>query len=444
VSEVGGAAELIAGPDIDRAEWSMEYPEFLPDGSAVLYTNWWGFTANEAHVCLLELETGSRRTLIRNACHARYVTTGHVIFVRHGAVHVVAFDAERRELVGRPVPFPESVFVDKDLGLSQLAFSSANTLAFIRGRVGPMRQLVSVDLEGNETPLLDDRRGFSYPRFSPEGERLAVTISEAGGTDIWVINLATGAQTKVTQEGTNCFPVWTPDGERLTYFSIHEDGAAGIAWKRADGIGTAEMLVREEKGESLAPGAWTPDGKMYVYSRNSYLRMDIESGIWAVGRENGRQARHLFSTDPLRGGAAFSPDGRWMAYASSESGQSEIYVQPFPDGGERYQVSTDGGNKPLWSPDGRVIYYRSKTKDQTWAVPVSTTPRFRTGAARLINDGSYAEGIWEVVPNYDIAPDGSSFVMIKPDERWRMATEIRVVFNWFDELERLAPTTRAR
>ena len=125
---------------------------------------------------------------------------------------------------------------------------------------------------------------------------------------------------------------------------------------------------------------------------------------------------------------------------STESGQPEVYVQPFPEGGERQQVSNNGGRKPVWSPDGRVIYYQNLKKDQTWAVTVFTAPRFEAGAGRLLIDGQYAHGLWEIVPDIDIAPDGKSFVMIKPDEEWGRATEIRVVLNWFDELERLAPS----
>jgi Tol biopolymer transport system component len=143
-------------------------------------------------------------------------------------------------------------------------------------------------------------------------------------------------------------------------------------------------------------------------------------------------------------GPSLSPDGRWLAYVSEESGRPEIYAQPFPDGGERHQVSTDGGLKPVWSPDGGSIYYRSNDGGQILEVPISATPRFRAGAARVLLDGQYWVGTYRWFPNFDIAPDGKSFVMVRPDEEWGRATEIRLVQNWFEELKRLAPTNEGR
>jgi hypothetical protein len=178
---------------------------------------------------------------------------------------------------------------------------------------------------------------------------------------------------------------------------------------------------------------------MLVYSRFFPPEAETDSGIWIAARDGDREPHPFVATDAPEFGQAISPDGRWLAYVSKESGRPEIYVQPFPDGGERHQISTDGGLYPVWSPDGRSIYYRNEEENQTLVVPVTTNPRFRAGAAQVLIEERYEMGNFMFYPNFDIAPDGKSFVMIKPDEEWGRATEIRVVLNWFEELKRLAP-----
>ncbi|MCW8984527.1 MAG: hypothetical protein OQK55_04230, partial [Thermoanaerobaculales bacterium] len=447
VPAVGGAPEVIALPQREQGDWDFNWPEFLPDGKAVLFTALKGMTADSASICVLDLGSGARKPLIDNASFARYVPTGHLIFGHEGSVHVAPFDAGRREVTGPAVPLPEPIHYDSEGGLPFLAFSSEGDLAFVPGGGALRRGLVSVNPDGMERPLVDARRGFMYPRFSPDGERLAVTISEPGDTNVWVIDLATGAQTKLTQEGANMFPCWTPDGERVTYLSIRGGTDFSINWKRADGHGESEALVSQgEPGGMLGPGSWSPDGRTLVYFRYVPSQPENERDIWILDLDGDRKPRPLVATRALEMGAAISPDGQWLAYASNESGQLEIYVQPFPGGGERHQVSTAGGAKPVWSPDGRSISYRAI---EGWegqfaypilTVPVTTNPRFRAGAAQVLFEEPYEAGTYMWSPNFDIAPDGKSFVMITPDESWGRATEVRVVLNWFEELKRLAPT----
>jgi serine/threonine-protein kinase len=277
-----------------------------------------------------------------------------------------------------------------------------------------------------------------YPKFSPDGERLAVTISEPGDTNVWVLNLATGAQTKLTHEGTNAFPFWTPDGERVTYVSYRR-GRESIDWKRADGHGESESLVSTEKdGEHFAPGSWSPDGETLVYIKYSESEADYHTAIWIAARDGDPEPRELVAVGAVATMPLISPDGEWLAYESDESGRKEIYVEPFPDGGERHQVSTDGARRFVWSPDGRNIYYQRNLK--TMKVAVSTTPRFRAEPPEVLFEAEYETGNYSWAQNFDIAPDGKSFVMVKADEEWGRATEIKVVLNWFEELKRLAPT----
>jgi Tol biopolymer transport system component len=443
VPAVGGTPEALLTPDYGQGGWSFSWPEFLPDGNAVLFTSFRGETADTNHVEVFDLESRTRKTLVEGANYARYFPTGHLVFGRGKGVHAAPFDAERRVITGPSVPVPDPIFYDFEIGLFHLAFSASGSLAFIPGGGPIRRRLVSVDLEGRATPLIDGRRGYMYPRFSPDGERLAVTISEPEDTNVWVVDMANQTHTKLTLEGANVFPSWTPDGERVTYLS-HREGLYSVSWNRADGSGHSEPLVApEDVGEWVRDGSWSPDGKTFVYATGKPSLLEHGFDIWISPLGGDHEPRPMVSTTgAVEFGPVVSPDGRWLAYVSDISGRHEIYVQPFPDGGARHQISTDGGWKPVWSPSGRSIYFRFG--NQILATPVSTTPRFRAGAARVLFEGEFQEGSSFLSPNFDIAPDGKSFVMVKPDEEWGRATEIRVIFNWFEELERLAPATGIR
>jgi serine/threonine-protein kinase len=436
VPATGGEPEQIVSPQLEQGDAWFRWPEFLPDGGAVLFTVLRGVTADSARIELLDLGSRERKIVLENGSHARYVPTGHLIFGRAGRVEAAPFNAARREVTGPSVPVPEPIMYESDLGVSQLDLSARGTLAFIPGGGAPRLQLVSVDLDGTERPLIEARRRYMYPRFSPDGERLAVAVAEPGDTNVWVVDLRTGAQTKLTREGINTLPVWAPDGERVTYLAT-QGVATSIDWRRADGSGEAESLVSSlQPGEVVMPGAWSPDGEWLVYHR--YSASEQSAGIWITALDGDPEPRPLVASGAGEGAPAISPDGDWLAYASPESGQIQVYVQPFPDGGERHQVSTDGGLKPVWSPDGGSIYYRSGD-GQVMVVAVSTSPRFRAGDSEVVGDDEYLIGTHMLSPNFDIAPDGRSFAFVKADEEWGRATEIRLVLDWFEELKRLVP-----
>jgi serine/threonine-protein kinase len=439
----GGEPEQLISWQPEQGELDIRWPEFLPDGEAVLFTAWQGPTVDTAQVCVLDLVSRARKTLVENASYARYMPTGHLIFGHKGTIHAAPFDAERREATGPSVPIHEPIFYDSDQGVPQLAVSTGGTLAFIPGDGAPRRQLVSGDLEGSERPLVEAWRGYMQPRFSPEGERLAVTISEPGDTNIWVVDLRTGAQTRLTQEGTNLAPIWTPDGRRVTYFSDRGEGTSSIDWKRADGSGESESLVSSRQpGELVVPQAWSPDGKTLGYLVSLPSQPENLWDIWIATPDGDQEPRPLVASAAPDYGVAISPDGRWLAYLSVVSGRWEIFVQPFPEGGERHQVSTDGGVMPVWSPDGRSVFYVNQTPSvdfQIMRVAVSTSPRFRAGTPEVLLDEQYFTGFYAMVRYFDIAPDGKSFVFVKEDEEWGKPTEIRVVLNWFEELKRLVP-----
>ena len=201
---------------------------------------------------------------------------------------------------------------------------------------------------------------------------------------------------------------------------------------------TRSQLRNCGPGTYAAQGSWSPDGETLVYVRVLRSQAEHLPNIWIASRDREPEPRMFVATAVPDSGPVISPDGEWLTYHSDESGRYQIYVEPFPGGGERHQISIEGAASPVWSLDGQVIYYRRG--DQILAVPVTTKPRFRPGAARVLFEGQYAFGTYRTFPNFDIAPDGKSFVMIKADEQWGKATEIRLVQNWFEELKRLAPT----
>jgi Tol biopolymer transport system component len=244
--------------------------------------------------------------------------------------------------------------------------------------------------------------------------------------------------TKLTSVGENMWPLWTPDGERIAFHS-YRGGAQGIYWKRADGSAEAELLVaREIPGEIIDLYTWTPDGMRLIYGLGQVGQWPQ---IWVKSMDGEGEPEPFGTGEASTCCADVSPDGRWLAYVTGglEGGDWQVFVQPYPAGGEKHQISTDGGVKPVWSPDGKRIYYRNG--DRIMAVAMDTSGTFRAEAPSVLFEGQFAEATYWTHPNFDLAPDGKSFVMIKADENWGRTTEVRVVQNWFEEVERLAPTS---
>ena len=309
-------------------------------------------------------------------------------------------------------------------------------LAFVPFSGTPQRSLVYVDLDGNQEPVVGELRGYEYPRVSPDGQRLATTISESGESNLWIVDLSTGVQTRLAGEGQKAFPQWSPDGQTVV-FSVPTDeppASWSIFEQRVGATGAPEPLVMaREPREKLWPSSWTSDGKYLVIGRwgasRDIVYMDTDGG--------GELVRFVASAADERY-PLVSPVGPWLAYASNETGRWAIYVQSFPEGGERHQISAQDTDELFgWAPDGRTIYY---VADGTMMeVPITTSPNFQAGAPRELFKLRYGRGIWF---NRDalMSPDGEHFVIATPDEGWGVATEIKVALNWFEELKERVPT----
>jgi len=434
VSAAGGTPKPLTVPDRKKGEFGHRWPEILPDGSAVLFTVWTGTSFDDARIEVLSLETGKRRVLAEGGTYARYVPSGHVVYARAGGLLAVPFDLRRLVVTGPPVSILEGVNMNPTFGAAEFSSSTDGSLAYVAGgsRLS-QRTLLWVDRKGAPQSLPAPPRGYLAPRLSPDGQRLALAI-EGTNPGLWLYDLARGTLTRLTASLPIPFPIWTPDGKHVTFASA-PGGELNLYWMPADGSGAAEPLTTNENAQW--PGSWSPNGRVLAFSE-----ADPTTGynIWVLGLQGERKPRPFLQTPSDEYGPVFSPDGRWLAYGSDESGRQEIYVRPFPGPGGKWQISTEGGVQPAWARNGRELIYRDG--DKIMAAPVETTPVFAAAKPKLLFEGHYESGVFAFERNYDVSPDGQRFLMIKASEQESAPTQLNVVLNWSEELRRLAPAAK--
>ena len=442
VSEAGGEPELLIPPDFEDGTTSFVMPAFLPDGGAVLYSAWrGGFTAASARIEVLDLASRETRVVTENAAAPRYLPSGHLIYGRGGRVEVAPFDLESRRIVGPSVPVPEPIFWNPG-GVLHFAVSNTGAVAFVPGGGAPQRRLIYTNLQGEREVIAGRPRGYEYARFSPDGQRLAVTISEFGEPRIWNLDVSSGLTTRLAGDGRRTLPLWSPDGRSVVFAAETSEPPSSwsILRQQADGSSLPEPLLEAKRpGEWLWPLSWTPDGKVLVLSK---WAVDSSKDIFYLSLDGDGEAEpHPFlATEANELHGVLSPDGHWIAYASDETGRWAIYVQRFPEGGERHQVSTgDTLNLAGWGSDGRRIYY--EFEGWMMEVGITTAPEFQAEIPRALFEVSQYDGLWWS-PDFHPSPDGEGFVMIAPDETWGVATEVKVVLNWLEELQELARPPR--
>jgi serine/threonine-protein kinase len=388
----------------------------LPGGKAVLLTLYKGIR-DEAEMAILSVETGEVVSL-GIGMTPRYTSTGHLVYARSDGVLMAApFDRSRLQLTGAAVPVAQGVTI-RNIGGAEYDVSRDGTLIYVPE--SPFT-VVLVDRAGVEQPLFEiDLPGFS-PRFSPDGGRVALAVGRLLTGQVQVYSLNAGTLTPLTFGGQDTYPIWTPDGQSIT-FSSSRGGDFDLYSKRIDGNTAPERLLASEGRQY--PASWTADGRSLVFRTVS----DVARDLYVLTTE-GDQAPEPFTNTPhLEYAPALSPDDRWLAYSSDLSGQLEVYVEPYPSGGAPYQVSTEGGMEPVWSRDGRELFYREEQRFV--AARIATNP-FRVEQREVLFEKPYAP--WFYHSNYDVHPDGERFVMINPSGEGRL--QITVVLNWFEELK---------
>jgi serine/threonine-protein kinase len=422
VPAVGGTPQPLTIPDQGEIH---RRPQFLPDGSALVFTVIQGST-RQRQIAVLSIETGEQR-ILRAGFTPQVTASGHLLFHNESAVWATGFDLKRLEVTSEAVPVP----LDVTAGVARL-FGVANdgTLVYWSTPGDRKRMLVWVDREGREEPLAADPDNYGYARVSPDGERVAVGVGLAGDRDLWTYSLARDAMTRLTfDEAGKFMPEWSPDGQRIVFAARNPDGRFNLFWKAADGTGAVERLTTSER--SQWPTHWSSDGQLLFYECGGDSQCDLAT----LSMQGEPRADLLLQTEFQEWHAALSPDGRWIAYGSAELGKEEVYVRPFPDvDAGRWLVSTNEGIHPKWGPDGRELFYWSRAG--MMAVAVKTEPTFVPGTPEVLFDvGEYVNHLGRA---WDVAPDGERFLMIKPTAT--SERKIVVVQNWFDELERLVPT----
>jgi serine/threonine protein kinase/Tol biopolymer transport system component len=434
VSDSGGAPQPLTRRE--RGEVSHRWPDFLPGGKAVLFvasanTGSWP----NAQVAVQLLGAGERRNLIQGGgMYPRYAPSGHLIYAQGGNLMAVAFDPQRLAVMGTPVPVVEGVLQSTVTGVAQYSFSSTGSVVYVPGGIQSARsRFVWVSRNGVEQPVAAPARAYLNPRLSPDGRQVSVGIVEQE-SQLWLYDLSRETSTRLTFEGKqNLYPVWTPDGKRIAFQSGKEGSAEPlkIFWQLADGSGGLERLTTAENTQ--AASSWSPDGQLLAF-----IEISPTTGydIWVL-RLGDHKAQPFLQTPFNESVPRFSPDGRWLAYLSDESGRYEIYVQPYPGPGGKSQISTDGGTEPVWNPNGRELFYR--IGDKMMAVDITTQPSFTAGKPRMLFEGQYVPTP-ATFPNYDVSPDGQRFLMLKPIEQAAGPTQINVVLNWFEELKRKVPS----
>jgi serine/threonine protein kinase/Tol biopolymer transport system component len=413
----GGTAEALTRPDPKAGESVHALPHHLRGSDVLLFASFKGPSPANATLEALSLRTGKRTALVQGATQGRYLPPGRLVYASGDSLLVAPFDRARLAVTGPALPVLEGVLGNSTGGTAHFGLADDGTLAYVPAHTqSDERSLVVVNRDGVARPLTDARHPYEDMDLSPDGRRLALTI-EGPTWGIWVLELARGTLTRLTLEHDNRDPHWTADSQRVSYSSFR-NGRYGIYAKAADGSGAEEQLATSEYQQ--APESWSPNGLEMTFSQWS---PETTADIAVLSRAEGGpgQSRLLVSTRFSEGSSLFSPDGTWLAYASFESGRQEVYVMPYPGPGGRVQVSTDGGSRPIWAPDGRELYYRNG--DQMMVVQVQRKPSFVAGTPRVLFEGRY----WNAGQDYDVSPAGDRFYMIQEAPA---PTEIRVVQDW--------------
>ena len=363
------------------------------------------------------------------------------------SVRGVPFDIETLEITGNPVPLLEDISV-KNSGAANFSVSDAGELVFAIGDGGDIGQttLVWVNRNGEEEPLNIGPNTYFFPRISPDGRHIATTIGASENIDVWISEVARGTLTNLTTSPANDLnPLWTRDGARVVFVS-NRDGQDGVFSRLADGTGPVDLLFSEQS-RFIRPSDWSLDGNTLFYS---YAGGDeggsVTSDIGALAQDGSWE--QLLDSGANEGAPAISPDGHWIAYHSDQTGRFEVYVERFPELGQRMQISTTGGRVPRWSANGAELFYRATSANEAvMTVPIELEPTFRPGAPELLFEGNYRGGtVGGSFHNrhYDVTTDGDRFLMIRLDGGLSQSDgdtplPITVVLNWFEELKERVP-----
>ena len=440
VASSGGTAKPITTLNAETGELSHRWPQVLAGGKMILFTAS-AITGNfeNADIVLYSVATGQRKTLHRGGFHARYLPSGHMVYMHEGTLFGIPMDLGRMETTGQPTRVLDNVATNSGTGGAQFSFSQTGNLVYLAG--GTVLQDVYLDWmdrEGKFTHLRQTPAQYFSPVFSPDGKHLAFSAPAGGRNDIWIYAWQSDTLTRLTFDGeSNSNPAWTPDGRRVTYSTVEKGSQSNIYWKRADGGGEVMQLTDSKRAKN--PFSWRADGKVLAFTQlNPVTRWDIftlslqgsETSGWKAEEPKSFLNGAYDELDPT-----FSPDGRWLAYYSDESGTFEVYVRPFPGPGGKWQISANGGMTPRWSANGKELFYHTLDNKLMVAEYTASGDSFNAGAPRQWSPGQFtARGPNR---NFDVHPDGKRVMVMKtPDAEMPSISKVSFIFDFFEEIRR--------
>jgi serine/threonine-protein kinase len=399
---------------------------------------------NEAALELVVVASGERKLVHSGGSYGRYVPSGHLVYVNQTTLFAVPFDLKRLAVTGSPVPILQDLATSVPDGGGQFSFSGSGRLVYVTAEnTVSSYPVVWVDRKGETTPLLAEPGSYANPRLSPDGRRLALTVLRDDNWDVWVYDLVRGVPSRLTfDDAAETEQIWSPDGRELI-FASDKGGFDNLYRKRADGSGEAERLTTSDSSQWAT--SWSRDGRIAVTASATGTGFDLQ--LLPLAGEH--KVEPFLSTPFREADGAFSPDGRFIAYESNESGRLEVYVRPVPPGGGRWQVSDGGGAYPRWSRTGRELFYR--TDAGIMSAPVEAVgDTLRVGKPSVVFQGAFRGGTTGIgvggysFADYDVAPDGQRFVMFpagsgagRPEH-----PHVMLVTGWFEELAKQLPPGR--
>jgi serine/threonine-protein kinase len=438
LSASGGVLKPLTQLDKATGESTHRWPQVLPGGKAVLFTSH-TTTGNyeDAAIVAQSLVTGRRNVLWRGGSYGRYVLSGHLLFAHAGTLFAVPMDVDRLKLTGDPSPVLESVASYPVTGAASFDFARNGLLVFQSGESSQREAMYWIRASGLPQLVSTFPGAFSL-RLSPDGRRIALSVSEGSSREVWIYDLERGTRTRLTFGGDGSNPIWTLDGKNIVYVFRNE-----IQSVRADGAGETTRLYASSGSPQL--GSFSPDGKHLVFgiqaagTGGDLWTMPV--GVLPDGRLKAGPPEPFLKTPFNELDAEFSPDGNWIAYLSDETGRPEVYVRPFPGPGGRWQISDGGGSFPVWSRNAQELFYVAADHLMVTSYRSDrasfTAEKPRVWAENFVHPYNFYR-------RFDLASDGRRVLQLKPlsNEREKSASEATFLLNFFDEVRRRAPARR--
>jgi serine/threonine-protein kinase len=437
IPAAGGTLTPLTTLDQARKEVTHRWPQYVAGHDVVIFTSHTsGGAFDGATIEALNLKTGVRKTVYRGGTFGRYITSGHLVFANKDTIFAVPFDITSLEVTGSPAPVTQGVGYNPAEGSAHFAVADNGTLIYRGGgSVTPVYSAMWVDERGEGKPLWEGERSYGEAHLSPDGTKVAFMVLTDNNWDLWVYDRTRQVSTRLTfEDGTDGPGIWSPDGQHIAFSSTRQ-GASNIFRKRADGSGDVERLTESTVAQYVS--SWSADGKYLLYSP-----LTNASDLWLLPLTGDRKPKEFLATRFTENEGVFSPDSRWIAYQSDESGRMEVYVRPM-EGAGKWQVSQGGGGFPRWSGDGRQLFFRDNEGVMAVSVTVAGAS-LEVGRTRRAIKGTFRGGVSGIlvaalrVPDYDVTRDGTHFVMYPPDSQTAGRSQhVNVVLNWFTELRRL-------